>query len=119
VTATDLRAAALAARVAAEEAESVAHARRRACGCRDVWSCAPCADAHRALYDACGAAWQAHAAVLPPGTAVTYTGTRADDHGPGWTVEGVSAGCLGAGYTIYRDGRTLSRVRLEHLTPEE
>ncbi len=114
----DLRAVAIEARVAAEDAESVADARRRACGCRDVWGCPPCADAHRALYDACGAAWKAHAAALPPGTTVTYSGTKADDHGDGWTVEGVSAGCLGSGYTIVRDGRTLSRVRLEHLAEE-
>lgn len=115
------RAAAIAAREAAHAAYDAQDTHMKTCracrpypsrNCREGW------ELQSRVYATTCDALAACEAYATTGDKVTYHGSKTELHGV-WTVHGPSAGTLGAGYTLTRDGddRVLKGVRIESITP--
>ena len=117
----DLRAAAIAAREAAEAADRRHTEHWAACtACQQGSQCDQGKQLWRNLVDASRAAWDACEEYAPTGSWVTYNGSITGLHGSGWKVLGPTPGRPGT-YRIYAEDidKVLSGVRPESITPQE
>lgn len=117
MTTANLRAAALDARNTVEQVVDARDTHTATCATCELrpWECPTGRPLQKAVLDAAQHAWEAFAAYLPAGTVVTYTGSKADLRGPGWTIDGGTQGACGIRYDIARGAETLSWVRLESI----
>ena len=121
MTLDERRAAAIAAREAANAVDKEYAEHIRTCRICDMYASRDCKKGltlEQRILETTYAALLAIEAYAPTGTRVLYHGSQREHHGE-WVVHGPTPGHLGAAYTLRRDDttRVLSGVRIESITP--